>query len=185
MRYFILLISLMFMFSMPAMLSCGSSDGDDDDDDSADPESCAPSTLAAPTVDLNTDGVLGPWQLDLDQTSSTCDHPPESIACILEMDVNGNDVDISGTCESEADVDVTVTVTGISGIVSGDTLYWGGTLRGASGTYTETDTIPCNGVEFISDRESEEFDVTVSVSWEDGDESDTCSTSFTGQFGGY
>lgn len=141
--------------------------------------SCVPSTLETPTVDLNT-AELGQWTLTLTQTGSSCPSPPDSITCLLDMVVTGNDVDTSGTCQSNAGV--TVELDNIAGKVSADTLYWGATMTATVGDYSETDTVPCTGVEFTSDAESETFAVTVSVSFNNDGTKGTCSTSFSGKF---
>ena len=168
MRYLIVLVSLVFL------VSCGGGGGGGSSD-----LSCAPTDLATPTVDLNT-AEIGPWTLILTQTSSTCPAPPDSITCTLNMTVTGNDVAISGTCQT--DDGVTVTLSGISGKVSASTLYWGGTMSETVGSYTETDTVPCTSVAFISNFESQTFSVTISVAWSDSGESGTCSTTFSGKF---
>jgi len=139
--------------------------------------SCAPSDPSNPTVDLN-----GTWTLTLNETSSTCDFPPETITCNLTMSVSGTDVTISGTCTSQPD-GVTVVLDDMRGIISGNTFYWGATMSATVDEYSETDTVPCTAVTFTS-TESETFNVTVQVEWSDSSipDSDTCSTSFTGQF---
>lgn len=141
--------------------------------------SCAPATLADPTVDLNT-AELGQWTLTLTETSSTCPSPPDWITCLLNMTVSGNDVTISGTCNSSGDVVVEIDDT--SGIVSSDTLYWGATMSATVDDYTETDTVPCTGAAFPSSSQSETFNVTVSVSYNNGGDTGTCSTTFSAQF---
>lgn len=170
-RYFLIIISLMFL------PSCGSSSGSSGGGDL----SCAPSSPSTPTVDLST-AELGQWTLNLTQTSSTCDFPPSSITCLLDMSVSGNDVTISGTCTSVASVSVTVTFDNTTGIVSGSTLYWGATMQGTAGTYTETATVSCTDVTFTSNTQSETFSVTANVSWSDSGDSGTCSTTFSGSF---
>ncbi len=142
--------------------------------------SCAPTTLEDPTVDLNTTEALGQWTLVLTQTGSSCPSPPDSITCLLNMTVNGNDVAVSGTCQSN--FGVTVVLDNISGVVSGDTLYWGATMSATVDDYSETDTVPCTGVAFLSDTESETFNVTVSVSYNNAGTRGECSTSFSGKF---
>jgi hypothetical protein len=138
--------------------------------------SCAPDDPSDPTVDLN-----GTWTLTLNETSSTCDYPPDWIECSLTMSVSGNDVSISGTCLS--DDGVTVAINNFQGKISGNTFYWGARMSATVDTYTETDTVPCTAVTFTS-TQSETFNVTVQVEWSDSDSglSDTCSTSFSGQF---
>jgi hypothetical protein len=139
--------------------------------------SCAPSNPSAAAVDLN-----GTWTLMLTETSSTCDYPPDTITCNLTFSVSGNDVRISGTCTSTPD-GVTVVLDDMQGIISGSTFYWGATMSATVDQYSETDTVPCTSVTFTS-TESEIFNVTVQVQWSDSSipDSDTCSTSFTGQF---
>lgn len=151
--------------------ACGGGDGSD--------LSCVPDTLETPTVNLNT-AELGQWTLTLTQTGSTCFSPPDSITCLLDMAVTDNDVDTSGTCQSSAGV--TVELDNISAKVSAATLYWGATMSATVGEYTETDTVPCTAVDFVSNAESETFNVTVSVSYNNAGTSGTCSTSFSGQF---
>ena len=141
--------------------------------------SCGPSTLETPTAVLNTAGV-GQWTLVLTQAKSSCSSAPDSITCLLDMVVNGNDVDVSGTCQSNTGV--TVALDDISGKVSADTLYWGATMSATVGDYSETDTVPCTGVAFVSSTESETFAVTVSVSFNNAGTEGTCSTSFSGKF---
>lgn len=167
MRYLAVIFSLMFL------VGCGSSSGGSGGSDL----SCAPAAddLVDPTVDLD-----GSWTLALTETSSTCDYPPSWIDCTLSMSVSGNDVSITGSCLSSAGV--TVNLSNLAGKISGATLYWGATMSETVDTYTETDTVPCNDVAFTSSTESETFSVTVSVSWSDSGLSDTCSTSFSGQF---
>ena len=151
---------------------CGGSGGDD--------LSCVPDDLSDPTVNLDTAGGTNPWTLTLTQTSSTCPSPPDSITCQLNMDVSGNDVATSGTCQSNAGV--TVTFDNTTGKVSGDTLYWGTTMTTTVGDYSETDTVPCTSVSFVSDTLSETFSVTVDVSYNNAGTTGECSTSFSGIF---
>lgn len=168
MRYLIALVSLVMI------MSCGGGDGGGNSNDL----SCAPSTLQTPTIDMNT-AELGQWTLTLTETSSTCDFPPNEITCLLNMSVSGNDVSIDGTCTSTG---VTVEIGNIQGIISGDTLYWGATMSASVDDYSETDTVPCNGVQFISNGQSETFSTTVTVEWSNGAESGTCQTTFSGIF---
>lgn len=167
---------LMSMTFVWGVSGCGGGTGNGGSNDL----SCAPSTLIDPTVDLNT-AALGQWTLTLTETSSTCPSPPDWITCLLNMTVSGNDVDISGTCESSSG-DVIVELDNISAIVSSDTLYWGATMSATVDDYSETDTVPCTDAAFPSNSESETFNVTVSVSYNNGGTTGTCSTSFSAQF---
>lgn len=169
MRYLLVLISLV------CLIGCGSSGGGGGGSDL----SCAPASPVAPTINLNT-ADLGRWTLALTKTSSTCPNPPSTITCLLDMAVSGNDVAISGTCTSNAGV--TISFDNTAGLQSAATLYWGATMSGSVGTYTETATVSCKAVEFASTAESETFDVTASVVWTDEGESGTCSTTFSGIF---
>lgn len=169
MRHIIVLVSLL------SLIACGSSGGGGGSD-----LSCAPSNPSAPTVDLNTNAQVGQWTLELTKTSSTCPNPPSTITCLLDMSVSGNDVAISGSCTSNAGV--TINLDNTSGIQSAATLYWGATMSGSYGTYTETDTVSCKAVAFESNTLSETFEVTASVAWSDEGESGTCSTTFSGVF---
>ncbi|MBT3181127.1 MAG: hypothetical protein HN337_01310 [Deltaproteobacteria bacterium] len=167
MRYFLVVLCLIFVMGCGSSGSGGSSD-----------LSCAPDEAdrVDPTVDLD-----GSWTLTLTETSSTCDYPPDWISCDLTMSVSGNNVTISGNCVT--DDGVTISTGNLSGIVSGDTLYWGATMSASVDTYTETGTVPCTAVDFTSSS-SETFSVTVSVEWSDSGSgtSDTCTTSFSGVF---
>lgn len=168
MRYLLVILALVFT------VSCGGGGGGGGGGSDL---SCAPAEAdrVTPTVDLD-----GSWNLYLDETSSTCDYPPSYITCPLTMSVSTNTVTITGSCTTSDGV--SVTIVDMPGIVSGDTLYWGATMTGSVGTYSETDTVPCTDVAFTSGTQSESFSVTVTVVWTDVGEGDTCATTFTGDF---
>ncbi len=170
MRYLVVFATILLL------INCGGSGSGSSAD-----LSCAPSSPSTPTVDLNT-AELGQWTLTLTQTTSTCAYAPDAIVCLLDMVVTDNDVAISGTCAT--DDEVVVTLSGVSGKVSGDTLYWGATMSETVDSYTETDTVSCTSVDFESDILSETFSVTASVAWSNSDsgESGTCSSTFSAYF---
>jgi len=96
------------------------------------------------------------------------------------MSVSTNTVTITGSCTSNTGAEVNIG--SMPGIISADDLYWGATMTGGEGTYSETDTVPCTSVEFTSATQSEEFRVIVSVAWTDSGESGTCTVTFDGDF---